>query len=353
MLENYFVKRRGFCVDDVDLEEVLKFCPTPCYLYSSRVIREKYNRLRQAFGEVRTTKDEVRTFGLRTSHFGLRPSHFFEVFYSLKANPNPAIARLLHSLGAHAEVSSVGELKLALDAGFTPPDIVFVGPGKTSDDLTFAVQSRVYAIVAESVAELQLIERIAAEAGRPIGVLLRINTREHAASAAERMVGGPSKFGFDEETVVDQVRPLQFKFARLKGVQVYSASQVLDPGFICAHLDIVLALALRLSSEIGFPLRCIDFGGGFGVPYETGDQELDLARISRHVRKLLIQNPIFGIRDRGNSGRAGSDPNADWRCRKDAGRMQEMQELQELQDRCACRKCNSCILPASPASFLH
>jgi diaminopimelate decarboxylase len=135
-----------------------------------------------------------------------------------------------------------------------------------------------------------------------VNVLLRINTREHAKSAAERMAGGPSRFGFDEENVVDQVREFATSSLaprpsslRLIGIQVYSASGVLDAGFICQHFDIVLGLALRLSRELGFPLRCIDFGGGLGVPYEEGEQELDLRRISRHVSSLL---------GRGNSGTA-------------------------------------------------
>jgi diaminopimelate decarboxylase len=95
------------------------------------------------------------------------------------------------------------------------------------------------------------------------------------------MVGGSSKFGFDEETVVRQVRDLRLESARLTGIHVYSASQVLDQSFICDHLEYVRELAVRLSEEIGFELRAIDFGGGFGVPYLESDTELDLSPISR------------------------------------------------------------------------
>jgi diaminopimelate decarboxylase len=94
------------------------------------------------------------------------------------------------------------------------------------------------------------------------------------------MVGGPSKFGFDEETVVSQVRDLKLESARVIGIHVYSASQVLDESFICDHLEYVRELSVRLSEEIGFELKAIDFGGGFGVPYLEGDAELDLSPIS-------------------------------------------------------------------------
>jgi diaminopimelate decarboxylase len=94
------------------------------------------------------------------------------------------------------------------------------------------------------------------------------------------MVGGPGKFGLDEETVVEEVRGARLKKARVTGIHVYSASQVLDSGFLATHLEYVSELALRLADEIGFDLRCVDFGGGFGVPYREDETELDLEPIA-------------------------------------------------------------------------
>jgi diaminopimelate decarboxylase len=104
------------------------------------------------------------------------------------------------------------------------------------------------------------------------------------------MVGGPSKFGFDEESVIQDIRGVELASARLAGIHVYSASQVLDPGFISKHIDYVADLALSIADRLGFDLRCVDFGGGFGVPYEESESELDLEPISHaaaDVRRRL------------------------------------------------------------------
>lgn len=267
-MEKCFVRNGRFEIDGVGIDEILAGYDTPFYLYSASVIRDRYQRL--------------------ADHF---PG--FDIFYSFKANPGLAICKTLLSLGACADVSSMGELQAAQGVGFKPENIAFVGPGKTEKEIRFAIDSGIYVIAAESAHELALIDSLAQRAGRPVDVLLRINTLETPISP-EMMVGGPSKFGFDEETVVDDARGVPLKSARLTGIHVYSASQVLDSDFISDHLVYVMNLAIRLSKELGFELKCIDFGGGFGVPYQEGEMELDLKPISdaaewvrRNLRQLL------------------------------------------------------------------
>jgi diaminopimelate decarboxylase len=260
VIEEYFIRDGKFEIDGLGIEEVEAAHDTPFYLYSAGRIREKYAKF--------------------TGHF---PG--FDVFYSFKANPGLAICDTLRRLGSCADVSSLGEIQAALRVGFKPGDIAFVGPGKAEADLEFAIDNGIYAIAAESAHEIELIDEISKRLGKPANILLRINTNEKPISP-EMMVGGPSKFGFDEETVVGKVRGLDLQSARLIGIHVYSASQVLDESFICDHLEYVRELAVRLSGEIGFELEAIDFGGGFGVPYLEGDAELDLSPISRAAEKV-------------------------------------------------------------------
>jgi diaminopimelate decarboxylase len=260
LISQYFVKDGAFHIDGVGLKPILEKHETPFYLYSAAVLRNKY----RVFAE----------------HF---PG--YEVFYSFKANPNLAICKTLLELGANADVSSMGEIQAAFEVGFRAGDIAFVGPGKTEQEIEYAIERGVYTIAAESVYELELIETLARKLNKQVGVLLRINTLEKPISP-EMMVGGPSKFGFDEETVAGEVRAVALEKANIIGIHVYSASQVLDVDFISAHLDYVLDLALRLSGEIGFELKCIDFGGGFGVPYQEGQIDLDLKRISGSAKQV-------------------------------------------------------------------
>lgn len=261
MRPDAFVRNGQFDVEGFGLSNLTGSSRTPFYVYSGRVVRQNYARL-------------------------VRALPGFEVFFSLKANPLPAVSGLLHSLGAGAEVSSAGELRTVLRVGFAPRNIVLVGPAKTRRDLSAALNAGIYAVVAESAAELAVLEELAARRRVRPSVLLRVNTWEQPTGARERMVGGPSKFGFDEETLVSEVRKLNLRHVRILGIQAYSASGVLDAGFIRRHLEYVVRLAARVSRELAFPLRGIDFGGGFGIPYETGQRELDLSRVSRAAAQL-------------------------------------------------------------------
>ena len=252
-VDKYYTRSGRFWIDGLDLDGLLAKHPAPCYVYSASVIREKYDLLKQHF-----------------------PG--FEVFFSFKANPNLAIARMLLGLGAGADVSSLGELKGAFKVGFKPANILFVGPAKTEEEIRYAVANGIAAVVAESPYELALIDELAGKLNKPARVMLRINTLEKP-TAPEIMVGGPSKFGIDEETAVEAVRGIALKHATIVGIHAYAASQVLDPDFIAGHVAYVADMSLRLAGAIGFDLQVIDFGGGFGIPYKDADAELDVAKI--------------------------------------------------------------------------
>ncbi|MBM3330737.1 diaminopimelate decarboxylase [candidate division WOR-3 bacterium] len=259
--DEFFVKDGRFVADDVTLEEIAKQ-QTPLYVYSAQAIRTKYRQLH----------DHFRDFG---------------ICYSLKANPNLAVCEVLVRAGAGAEVSSAAELATALAAGFARDNIIYVAPVKTATDIERALLSGIHAVVADSVQEMETIEQQAARLGRTARVLLRINTSEQQPEAKEVMVGGPSKFGFDEERVVAELGGLKLEHARIAGIQVYSASQVLDLVWLETHIEYVLRLARQLSGEIGFSLETVDFGGGFGVPQHDGDPDLDLAGLAGAVAESL------------------------------------------------------------------
>lgn len=254
MIEKYYVRGGEFWINGMRLPEIVKMCPTPCYVYSASVIRDKHEKI--------------------TKHF---PG--FEILFSFKANPTLAIGKTLLGLGAGADVSSLGELKAALKVGFRSENILFVGPAKTEEEIRYALTSGIFAIIAESAYELEMIDRIAGRLKRQANVMVRINTLERP-TAPEIMVGGPSKFGIDEEVAVEAIRGVRLKHSTIVGLHVYSASQVLDPVFISQHITYVADLALRLSQAGGFELKFIDFGGGFGVPYQDGEPELDLGLIA-------------------------------------------------------------------------
>jgi len=260
--EEFFVRDGRFVADGVTLEEMAGKHPTPFYVYSATAIRTKYRQLKGSF-----------------------PA--FDVCYSLKANPNPAVCGLLASSGAGAEVSSPVELANALAAGFAPENTVYVAPAKTAADVEQVLRAGIHAVVADAASDLELIESAARRLDVKARVLLRINTKETQPDAKEVMVGGPSKFGFDEERVVAEVAGVRLEQARIAGVQVYSASQVLDATWLGAHIEYVLRLARQFSREVGFKLATVDFGGGFGIPQHERESELDVARLAEVTSAAL------------------------------------------------------------------
>jgi diaminopimelate decarboxylase len=235
---------------------------TPLYVYDGGVIAERFSAVRTAF-----------------------PS--FEVFYSLKANPNLSICRLLCCLGAGAEIASGGELYLALQAGFEPHRIVFAGPGKTEEELDRAIASGIFCIHAESPRELCRIAAITERLRLDMRVALRINPRKEFTDSPEVMAGGSSRFGFDEELPIPGIPALQARGARVIGIHIYTASQILDPRAVIANFAQTLDLACVRAKALGFDLRYIDFGGGFGVPYAPAHKKLDISAVAQAIQTIL------------------------------------------------------------------
>ncbi|MDI3339686.1 MAG: type III PLP-dependent enzyme [Sphaerobacter sp.] len=255
-----------FCPDGVPLSELVARYGTPCYLYHGGVALAQLARVRAAVGP------DV------------------EIAYSIKANPSLGLCQLLTRAGAGAEVASAGELHLALAAGVDPARIVFAGPGKTDDELRRAVRAGIFAVNVESLGELERLGEIAEQEGRDVGVGLRINPAKPLLGSHMRMGGRPTQFGMDEDDLEKAVAAVQSRpHLILRGVHVYTATQVFDADPLVEHCDYVFDLACRAADVAGRPLEMVDLGGGFGVPYFEHLADFDLERFGHGLRSLLAQ----------------------------------------------------------------
>ncbi|MEJ2853342.1 MULTISPECIES: type III PLP-dependent enzyme [unclassified Saccharothrix] len=213
-----------------------------------------------------------------------------EVFYSLKSNPNVSVFALLHTHGARAEVSSLVELRTALAAGADPEDVIFLGPGKSDAELEACVEAGICAIVAESVEELDRIDRIADDLGVRQRVLLRVNPAVSPGGARLTMGGKPRQFGIDEEVVLGlRDLPARYPQVDVAGVHVYLGTRILDADTVVANTRYALDLAERVSAATGIPLEVVDIGGGFGVAYFDGETDLDLDAVAEGLNPLLAR----------------------------------------------------------------
>lgn len=209
-----------------------------------------------------------------------------KLHYAMKANPMPAVVNLMASLVDGVDVASAGELKVALDAGANPMEISFAGPGKRDAELRQAVASRVL-INVESFREVELLTAISGELGMPARVAVRVNPDFELKGSGMRMGGGPRPFGVDVEQAPELLAAIGRSGLAFEGFHVFAGSQNLSSQAICEAQQSSYELALRLARHAALPVRCLNLGGGFGIPYFPGEKRLDLAPIGDNLARLV------------------------------------------------------------------
>lgn len=233
--------------EGVSAEDLVAAYGTPLYVYSETAIRERYHEFDAAFGGV----DKL-------------------IAYSVKANGNLGVLKLLGEMGAGADIVSAGELHRARLAGIPGDRIVFSGVGKTVTELAAGLDAGIYSFNVESEGELRALADLGEAVGKAAPVALRVNpdietpTPHHYTRTGHR----ETKFGLPIEDA-----PRLYKFARdhkglrVRGVDVHIGSQILDVEPYQLSLQRVLELVDELKRD-GVDLEFIDLGGGFGVSYE-------------------------------------------------------------------------------------
>lgn len=211
-----------------------------------------------------------------------------KLHYAMKANPMPAVVQLMAGLVDGIDVASAGELKVALDAGANPAEVSFAGPGKRDPELVQAVAAGVLVNV-ESARELPVLAAASQALGRPARVAVRVNPDFELKGSGMKMGGGPKQFGIDVEqlpAVFAQIHALGLAF---EGFHLFAGSQNLKAESICEAQCKSYELALRLAELAPSPVRFLNLGGGFGIPYFPGEQRLDLAPIGVNLAGLVAR----------------------------------------------------------------
>jgi len=253
----------GRTIQGITMTELVERFGSPLYVYDADVIARQFHSLRDH----------------------LNPA--VEMYYSLKANPNVSVCALLHSLGARAEVSSMAELQTARRAGVPAEQTMFLGPGKSRDEIESCLKEDVV-VICESFGELELIDEVAAGLGRTARVVLRVNPSFAVKGGGLTMGGKPRQFGIDQ-AALESTPDLATRHAsvRLCGFQAYLGTRFLSEDVIAANTAQILQLAENLSERLGVDLEVVDVGGGLGVAYFPGERDLDPAAL------VDLLNPLF------------------------------------------------------------
>lgn len=237
---------------------------TPFYAYDRQLLNQRIDALRAA----------------------LPPQ--VKLHYAMKANPMPALVCHMASRVDGIDVASAGELKIALDAGANPREISFAGPGKTDAELRQAVAAGIL-INVESFREVPILAAVSKELGLPARVAVRVNPDFELKSSGMKMGGGPKQFGVDAEQVpelLDQIGAADLAF---EGFHLFAGSQNLKAESIVEAQQKSFALALKLAEFAPAPVRFLNLGGGFGIPYFPGEQRLDLGPIGVNLADIVGQ----------------------------------------------------------------
>ncbi|MBP7467311.1 MAG: pyridoxal-dependent decarboxylase, exosortase A system-associated [Zoogloea sp.] len=211
-----------------------------------------------------------------------------KLHYAMKANPMPALVCHMARLVDGIDVASAGELLVALDAGADPQEISFAGPGKTEAELHQAVAAGIL-INVESFREVPILAAAQQALELPARVAVRVNPDFELKSSGMKMGGGPKQFGVDAEQVPELLAEIGRAGLAFEGFHLFAGSQNLKPESIVEAQQKSFALACRLAEHAPSPVRFLNLGGGFGIPYFPGEQPLDLAPIGTNLAEIVEQ----------------------------------------------------------------
>ncbi|MFO1405195.1 MAG: pyridoxal-dependent decarboxylase, exosortase A system-associated [Azonexus sp.] len=235
---------------------------TPFYAYDRRLLAARVAELRQCL------PPEVK------------------LHYAMKANPMPALVGHMARLVDGIDVASGGELRVALDAGADPREISFAGPGKSVGELRQAVASGIL-INVESFREVGLLSEIAQQTGWRARVAVRVNPDFELKGSGMKMGGGAKQFGVDTEEVPRLLESIGRQGLDFEGFHLFAGSQNLRAESICEAQCKAYELAVRLAGHASAPVRFVNLGGGFGIPYFPGETRLDTAPIGANLATLV------------------------------------------------------------------
>jgi len=234
---------------------------TPCYVYDRGRLAERARGLRAAL-----------------------PAAVL-LHYAMKANPMPALVCHMAGLVDGLDVASAGELRVALDTGMAPRHISFAGPGKSDGELRQAAAAGILVNV-ESFREIKVLAEAGQRHGIPARVAVRVNLPFELKASGMKMSGGARQFGVDAERVPELLREIAGAGLAFEGFHMFAGSQNLRHAAIVEAQSKCYEQALAWQDLLPAPIRSLNLGGGFGIPYSPGEAALDASPVTDNLSAL-------------------------------------------------------------------
>ena len=270
-------------IEKFKAQDLAKKFGTPLYCYSYRQLKENIINFKKNF----------RSFSPL-------------ICFAIKSNTNVNLIKEIKKFGLGADVVSIGELMKALKAGINPKKIVFSGVGKTSTEISYAINKKILLINAESKSEIIEIEKIAKSKRQIVNIGIRLNPNTDAKTLRQISTGKKeNKFGVDEKVFFDLINYFKSsKFINLRCLSVHIGSQILDHKPYEKMLKVVDKIIRKSNHKFDF----IDLGGGMGISYENNSKKFNYKKYNIAIKKFLKNHKSKIIFEPGRSivGNIGS-----------------------------------------------
>lgn len=252
---------RNLPFDLATIKNVIKTYPTPFHIYDETGIRHSAHTLNDAFAWVTT----------------------FINFFAVKALPNPAILKIVKDEGMGVDCSSLAELVLAERGGFSGDQIMFSSNDTSSEEFQKAVE--LGAII--NLDDITHIDFLEVSVGS-LPSLLSFRFNPGAERSGNDIIGNPSeaKYGLTRDQLFKAYKLCQEKGVKQFGLHTMIASNELDPSYFIETARMLFELAVELKSKLGIDLEFINLGGGFGIPYQPDQKQLDVPLIGERIHEL-------------------------------------------------------------------
>ena len=258
--------------DDVPFSRLARLYDTPLYVYSGSTIRQRFQKFDQAFDGCEHT-----------------------ICYSVKANSNLSVLRLLARLGAGFDIVSGGELQRVTEASRRiKSKVVFSGVGKLSAEIDLALRSGILLFNVESASEMELLAARATHLRRAASFAVRVNPDVATETHPYISTGlHQHKFGVPwRDAAALYRRGAENRYLKPAGVSVHIGSQITDVAPFGEAMERVASLASSLRAE-GYDIRFVDAGGGLGIQYEQNPETNFAAQANQYAKALL--GPLKGL----------------------------------------------------------
>ena len=273
---HYFAYKRNYlCCEEVPVREIIKKFGTPLYIYSAKTILAHFYKIQRAFSSIHPL-----------------------ICYSVKANSNLSLLKLLVKKGAGLDIVSGGELYRAKKVKCPSKRVVYASVGKTVSEIKDALSYGILMFNTESPEELRRINEIARSTKRDVRCALRVNPDIEVHTHSYITTGTrETKFGMDIDTARDiLLHRKRYPYLKIVGIHLHIGSQITKASPYLKAIKKVRTLIKEVATR-GISLEYLNIGGGLGIVYDkekpqtARDFSLKILPLLKEINLKVILEP--------------------------------------------------------------